>query len=445
MSVSIPFESLSDEIKQYLKSTCQLKEKASGYKRDRALHKAYKIDRENKVVNAPFYLWKEIFDEFPNDITPDINVMYKTKLLTKETDPMGRNRDQDVVAAEGLKKLKKDRCVFFALHTGFGKTRTAIYCFTKLKKKALILCHLSDLHEQWKKEIENNTDAKVQIITGDKPIDPDADVYIMGIIKGKKYTMKDFPIPPGLVVIDEAHLVTISAFTDTLLNFQPEFLIGLSATPDRTDGMHDIFQLYFGPSKTFIFRKETKSFTVIKYNTPFVPFLDYTRVNGRIVTDWGKILASIEGSEERQQYIVDRIKKYPNECILVLCNRLCNTLGIYEKIKEFEPKTDYYCSKHQKWDKSSRILVAGIKKGGTGMDHPFTMLVMASDVKDVRQYEGRIRKTDNVILDFVDDNPSCEKHWKLREDWYINKGGTIIEEYDDSERIELEDLSGNSE
>ena len=72
-------------------------------------------------------------------------------------------------------------------------------------------------------------------------------------------------------------------------------------------------------------------------------------------------------------------------------------------------------------------MICGFKKGGVGLDDPnLTMGIIASDTRDIRQYEGRIRCTDNTIYHFVDNYCSFENHWDECCEWYEQKGAKVI-------------------
>jgi hypothetical protein len=78
------------------------------------------------------------------------------------------------------------------------------------------------------------------------------------------------------------------------------------------------------------------------------------------------------------------------------------------------------------WNKNTQILVTSFKKGGVGLDLPsLNMAIIASDTKDVRQYEGRIRTTNNIIYHIVDKYRPFENHYEECREWYENKGGVI--------------------
>lgn len=306
---------------------------------------------------------------------------------------------------------------------------------------------------QWPDEYDKFSDGsvKVQYVKGNKPLDPNADVYIMGIIKAGHLSDNEL-LNIGTVIVDEAHISIAAAFTETLLKFRPRFLIALSATYDRLDGAHRLFYPYFGQPSNFIIRKETKPFTVYKVYTPFEPIIKYTRKNGQRVVDWAKVINSIECNPIRWQMIVDIVLKYPKHKIIILCNRQVQSQGIYDllikcgesaalligekrenkdknnkKLDTKEPEKKPKGKKNE-WDKTKRVLVAGFKKGGVGLNDPeLDFAIIASDTQDVRQYEGRIRTTNNIIYHIVDYYTAFEKHYSVCEKWYREKGATIEE------------------
>ena len=83
--------------------------------------------------------------------------------------------------------------------------------------------------------------------------------------------------------------------------------------------------------------------------------------------------------------------------------------------------------KNKKYDSTAKIIIGQIKKCGTGFNDPeLNMLILATDCKDVRQREGRIRQVGGIIYDFVDDMKTFENHWKLREEWYLQRGAHVV-------------------
>lgn len=135
------------------------------------------------------------------------------------------------------------------LPTGKGKSILAIYMAHHFNQKALILVHKDDLVVGWKKDIALCFDNKLKV----------------GLIKAKSRTVgEQFTIATvqtlarmseeelsqytnqfGMLIQDEVHHVGASTF-NIVDKFNCYYKIGLSATPTRTDGLNQCFDLFFG-------------------------------------------------------------------------------------------------------------------------------------------------------------------------------------------------------
>lgn len=432
MSFQLKLSLLSEENKQYIIKNLNVKPTSTIYDPYPMLHKCYIINKHNDTITLPLGMWKYYLDAFPNGYQYDkmnSKAKFTKTLLTVETDPMKKGRDQDVIIADAINHLQNDGTVFMCLPCGTGKSALSIYLSIFLGYKTLILTHLDIIKRQWIDEYNNFSDGSVKVQFLNKTpivIDINADVYIIGIQKCTTIntTLFDFI---GTVIVDEAHIVTLTAFTQCLFKIKPRYLIGLSATPDRSDGLHSLFNFYFGHQENYIIRKEKKPFTVYKVKTNYQPIIKFVKVNRKETIDWNTIVNSIEENEERWQIIVDIIKYHPKNKIIVLCNRKVLTRGIYNLLLQQHFDAELLIENIKKWDKNKKILVTSFKKGGVGMNDPeLDMAIIASDTKDVRQYEGRIRTTNNIIYHIVDCYQPFEKHYKECRDWYHNKGGIIV-------------------
>jgi hypothetical protein len=430
MALCLQYSALSKKVKRELRIGLTTKPLQTQYDPTPYMRKCYEVNRKEDVMYIPLAQWDTLWDEFPSsrDEYPKTKVRFNGTLFTKETDPLGRGRDQDIVFKEAVSKLKEKHSCFIACYTGYGKSCTGICLSAYFKLKTAVICHSDIIKQQWKEEFERFTNAKVQIVKGKKPLDPKADVYIMGIQKSSTIP-REWLEDIGLVIVDEAHICTETAFTNSLLRFQPMYVIGFSATPDRNDGLHKLLYMYFGPLQDFICRTETKDFTVTKYITKYKPKINYRMVMGKMTLDWSLVMSSLAENEDRQREIVKIAMNHPKEKIIILSSLQVQSNGIYDKLIEAGESAELLIGNKKKWDKSKRVLVAGTKKGGVGLNDPsLTMLILASSTKDVRQFEGRIRTTNNIIYDIVDDNKTLEKHWDIREDWYEERGATIVYE-----------------
>ncbi len=450
MALALTLSSLNDDLKHIVKKTCIAKPSKTQYDDDPQPVSCFAVNIDEDTVYVPLGVWRNFLDEdnFPEmDHFTRTTVECKGDLYTLETDPKG-TRDQNVVFKEAIARLEAEHTVFIAAHTGYGKTTCGTHFSSHFKLKTAVLSHLSVINEQWKEDFLKNTTAKVQIVQGKKGLDPIADVYIIGVQKAASLTREELS-DVGLVIFDEAHIATITAFSKSLLRFQPKYVIGFSATPKRADGMHKLFTMYFGSPKSFIVREEVKNFTVYKVQTEFKPDVRYVMVKGVMVPDWNHIVNSIEYNEDRQKFIASLVLKHPDHRILILSCRQDQSRGIHDKLvatgegvrliigetrkpkvegapKAKRAKAKKKISPGEPVEHIPRVTVAGTKKAGTGFNDPsLTMAIIASDCKNVAQWEGRIRTSNNIIYDLVDDYSTFENHWKIRMAWYIGRGATI--------------------
>jgi superfamily II DNA or RNA helicase len=432
MAISFPVDYLDEAIMAIIEEHCIIKPKANQYNEDPEAVHCFNIDDETNRVYVPMGMWKLFYDKFPtrHDYSINNNLLCSKELYTLETDPK-KYRDQDVVFDKALHKLQKDSVVFLNLNTGFGKTTIGNYIGCYLKHKIAIINYLDKVNSQWIEEFEKFSNATIQKVKTNKPLDPYADVYIFGVYKPLKFSREDLK-DIGTVIVDEAHMATSTVFSQTLLRFQPKNLIILTATPNLTP-FKKLFKPYGGDKKNYIVRKEKKNFTVYKYYTEYIPTFKYNFYNNKTTLDWTTVINSISCINDRHKEAVKLCLDHPDEKIMILSLRNNECQSIYEKLLEADQYVDIFIGNKKTQDKDARILVAGMKKAGVGFDDPaLTMLISMSDVKEViQQYEGRLRTVDCTIYDFVDNdmdkygNSTLETHWEIREKWYTDRGATI--------------------
>lgn len=136
-----------------------------------------------------------------------------------------------------------------SLQTGMGKSILGIYTACKLKKKTLVIVHKSDLVTGWKRDIEMCFDKALEV----------------GIIKASKrkigeqitvatiQTLSRMSVSEignylnafSMVIVDECHLVSASTF-EMVEKFNAKYKIGLTATPERNDGLDRVITLRVG-------------------------------------------------------------------------------------------------------------------------------------------------------------------------------------------------------
>jgi hypothetical protein len=378
----------------------------------------------------PIGMWNNVYSSFPKRKWATIQYpKFKVDLLTSATDE--KKRDQDVVAKEAIKALRETNTVFFNIYTGFGKTCLGCWLTGQLKRKTLIVSHVGEALNAWMSEFQvfYGSTIKIQHVKG-KTLDPKANVYVIGIQKAHNMTQLNPNVftEIGTVIVDEAHVATETCFGELLQYTRPEFLIGLSASPDREDGLHSMFEKFFRHTIER-FEKREKGFQVLKIETGIKPKLSYKPLFGQMKLDWRALEDSLYQNETRNSMICDKIVALSKKTV-VFCKYKYHVEDLFARLQKRNSGkkiiTYYGTVKRKDYEASADVVITTFKKLAAAFNDPTLKIVLfAADIKDVRQPNGRIRNTDKTVVDFVDDNSTLVKHWSAREDFYTMTGGHV--------------------
>lgn len=331
---------------------------------------------------------------------------------------------QKEVRKQTLEILNRTKSIILSLHTGFGKTIFTLYLLSKIKLKTIVLCHRRIIIDQWISSIKKYLPNTTVSVLGTKDEDVESDIMIANVINIPK---KDriFYCRYGAVVVDEIHTVCTESFSKSLLYLFPKYLIGLSATPVRSDGLDRILEIFVGPE--IIIRNMHKHFNVYKLNTNFTPDVK-TQVTGSL--DWNSVLESQAKDADRNRLIVDLCRYFINRNILVLVKRKDHANLLMDMLKENGESVDVFMGDSKMCNYDCRILIATYSKGGVGFDHPkLNMLIGAADVQEsFMQYLGRIFRRDDVspvYIDLVDNMSTLKTHSTSRCNICKDIGGIV--------------------
>lgn len=144
--------------------------------------------------------------------------------------------EQQAMVSKVMDVIRRDGAATMVVQTGGGKTVCALAMSQRLNVKTLVLVHKTFLMDQWVERIrEFLPDVRVSTVNG-KERDFSGDIVVAMF-----QTMYSQRIPIdgsiGLVVVDEAHHVAAKTFTNVMLRGSQKYTLGLSATPDRKDGL----------------------------------------------------------------------------------------------------------------------------------------------------------------------------------------------------------------
>lgn len=359
----------------------------------------------------------------------------------------GALRDaQADVCRRAIKTIRATSGTVLVLPTGFGKTVCALYIALQLGVKPLVLVHKSFLMEQWSARLASFLGPEVTIscIQGAK-YDDSGDIVIamMQTMFSRGLTA---PEGCGLTIVDECHHVPAKTFRAVMMNCNTKYRLGLSATPERADGLNPFIVLgqATGLSATVPdginapgigtsdfdggrIHVRLYEYSCPEYSRP-PPIVSYTNN-----VNHAAMLTQVACDTRRTKKICQMIKTaYPNRNILCLVHRKSHAQDMLETLTTmgvdaglFSPASGGVCP-------SSRVVIATYVFASEGFDEKrFDTLVLCSPATDVRQAVGRIlRKMDDprhspLVVDIVDAWAVFNKQAYKRRAIYRTMGCTI--------------------
>ena len=417
MSLTINLTELSFENREKIRTELEIKlENKYGIGQPRYIY-PYIIEGDN--IKLPFAYAVSLQIHRPKrELFPPINIKFDGELRP----------EQKIVRINALKCLSNTGSVMISAYPGFGKTAGAINLATSIKFKTLIIVNKIVLIKQWKESIlKFCPTAKVQTLTAQSK-KQDVDFYIINAQNTEKMG-KTFFADIGTCVVDEAHMIMAETLSKSLQYVYPRYLIGLTATPYRPDGLDVLLNFYFGKYK--IIRKLHREHTAYKVSTGFKPPVEKT-IQGRI--NWGSILDAQANNDERNDLIIRIIQHLSDRNFLVLAKRVEQGKYLVNSLKKYGESVTDLIGSNQEFDPEARILIGTCQKVGVGFDHSkLDTLLLATDLEEYFvQYLGRIfRKKDNtpIVFDLVDENSILNKHFNTRRKVYQEHGG-IVKDFD---------------
>jgi len=156
-----------------------------------------------------------------------------------------RMQTEAIIKLDRLRKHKENRALAIAA-TGTGKTYMAVFDSLQFRpKRLLFVVHREDILLKAKESFHTIIDPErfsIGLFTGNQK-DTAVD-YLFATIQTMQNHFQDFPRDTfDYIVIDEAHHASSPSYQRILHWFTPRFLLGLTATPERSDA-GDIYSLF---------------------------------------------------------------------------------------------------------------------------------------------------------------------------------------------------------
>jgi len=389
------------------------------------------LENDSKLYLPKFY-GIEKFGKADQNILPkgkDIDIKFSLNLKD----------EQKIPAEHTIKAYYEKGGGILSLPCGFGKTILALYFISVLKKKTIVIVHKEFLMNQWIERIKFALpDAKIGIVQGDKCEIENSDIVI-GMLQ--TLSMKEFPQETfddiGHVIIDECHRIPSRVFSKALMKINSNYMLGLSATPNRKDGLTKVLKFYIGD---IIYSVKSNEKNIVKVDR-YLLNSDDKNYNKEMVNFRGQVqmptmVNNIANCSKRTRLIMDKViyevKLNDTRQFLILSDRKQHLEDMY-KIAQQEGITSvgYYVGgmkkEKLKENESCRILLGTYPMANEGLDIPsLNALVLSTPKSDIIQSIGRIcrMKHENIqplIIDIVDQFSIFENQSKKRFNVYKKK------------------------
>ena len=296
---------------------------------------------------------------------------------------------------------------------GAGKTVMAIEIIRRMGVRAAVVVHKDFLMRQWKDRINTFLpEAKVGYVQRNRAEIEGFDIVLcmMQTLVQRNYD-KDFMESIGLVIYDETHHICAKTFSRSLRHFPARCRLGLTATPERGDGLGYLITWMLGPVLCTVQRKtETSSrkesrveVYSVRCNVSIGPMI-FNRMGDPCFTS---MVTKLVKSLERNTLITKLIQRLVSEKrnILVASARrthLVHLKSLLLNSKGFEDTaTGLYVGESSKRGKAKRdkgaphwqVIFTTFQMGEEGLDLPhLDTLVLTSPKKSVEQLVGRVTR-----------------------------------------------------
>jgi superfamily II DNA or RNA helicase len=335
------------------------------------------------------------------------NLLIEDKRIIKKIDKPDFSLElRDEQKSAFNKMLKQDYSLLIA-PPGFGKTAIASAIITKRKVNTLILIHKTTLLDQWAERLSEYFDIDIKEIgklgKGKKKLTSKIDISTLQSLKNRPELIEDY----SQIIIDEVHHIPAVSFEIPLKRFRGKYVVGLSATPKRKDGMHPIMFMQCGEIAYEEKRQVEKIHELITIKTEFEALQD----------DFALILNKLLEDFDRNNKIVEEIEKIKDRNVLILSDRIEHLNIIYHLLDAKDIKSTLLHgglkTKMQKEaleeSRNSNIILSTSSYIGEGIDFShLDTIVLTMPISfsgRIVQYLGRIGRRGQkcLAIDFVDE------------------------------------------
>lgn len=325
---------------------------------------------------------------------------------------------------------------------GKGKTVMALKILSILGKKTGVIVHKTFLMNQWIERINQFLPgARVGTIQGQVIDVKDKDIVLIMLqsISQKEYPDELF-YDFGFVICDECHHLSGEVFSKALQKVNTKYLLGLSATMNRRDGLTKLFKMYLGEIcfKDTETKEDNVLVKVIKYDVDNDDF-EKEETDFRGNPAYSTMISKLSNYNNRSELILSVLKTElfinSNQQFIILAHTKALLNYLYSGINyQNISSVGYYVGGMKETDlkesEGKQIILATYAMAAEALDiKSLTSLIFATPKTDIEQSVGRILRAKHnqpLIIDILDPHDVFKNQYSKRRKYYVKKNYKII-------------------
>ena len=300
-----------------------------------------------------------------------------------------------------------------------GKTVCALEIASRLKKKFIVLVHTEFLAKQWEDRVREFLGCEVGRVHRDRcDIGKPVLIAMAHTVVKRNYhpqVFKDY----GLLIVDEVHRFSCDMFSEAIVHFNTKYRLGLTATPDRSDGLTDVFKYHIGKIVDEIKTVRLEGVACFVKTTSYFGPSYYKTFDGKI--NLSRLITGLSRDEQRNSLIIKIIQRLQEKGrkILVLSDRIEQLERFFESLNE----ADFFIGGMSEFEREkarkSQVILGTYQYAKEGLDIPeLDTLVLATPKSSIIQPAGRILricegKKQPLIVDIADNDINILKRFAM--------------------------------
>jgi superfamily II DNA or RNA helicase len=338
------------------------------------------------------------------------------------------------------------------LPCGYGKTLCSLHIAAQMRVKCLIVCHTDVLVEQWKVAISQYfPNSRVGLIK-QSTFDVENKTHVIASLKSlavRNYDMRGSGV--SLMIIDEAHHIAALQLSQAMSNAGCRYRLGLSATPNRPDGLSRFLMWSIGNVAYEVKRPPSDDLRV------FAVMIGEGPVYTKTIRKGGQTISNISGminlmqdmsndrADMRQSVAVAWILLCASKRrkIIVLSDRISLLRDLDKRVRD-TVTTGFLIGAAKKAERAAagnaQVVFASYGIAAEGLDTCIDTLMLLSPRSGegvITQCVGRIQRGHGrppLVIDFVDVVPLFQNMFVKRMRVYKRLGAKLTR-YDEKREI----------